>query len=123
MKELGEKVHMTGQATTNRVLRLEEKEIIKGYTTLLDHNKLGYVVHAFITIFMHDFNHKSFLLFTEKQGQFIVHNFKISGDGCYLIEARFPSNEELDTFLNELNQIANYKLSLVINDLTVKSSH
>ncbi|UHA73224.1 Lrp/AsnC ligand binding domain-containing protein [Paenibacillus sp. 481] len=44
-----------------------------------------------------------------------MHNFKISGESCYLLECRFPSNEELDLFLTALNKNANYKLSIVIN--------
>lgn len=31
MKELGEKVHLTGQAASSRVLKLEEKGIIISY--------------------------------------------------------------------------------------------
>ncbi|MBH5320469.1 Lrp/AsnC family transcriptional regulator [Paenibacillus sp. GSMTC-2017] len=119
MKELGEKVHLTGQATTNRVLKLEENKVIKGYTVLLDQAKIGYPVHSIITVLMKDYNHKPYLLFTETEQQYIVHNFKISGEGCYLLECRFPSNEMLDTFLNKLNLIANYRVSIVINDLTL----
>ncbi|MGB8001447.1 MAG: Lrp/AsnC ligand binding domain-containing protein, partial [Anaerobacillus sp.] len=44
-----------------------------------------------------------------------INNYKISGDGCYLLECHFPSNEELDKFLVQLNAHVNYKLSIVIN--------
>ncbi|WP_309402515.1 Lrp/AsnC family transcriptional regulator, partial [Heyndrickxia coagulans] len=32
MKALGEKVHLTGQAAKNRVLKLEEEGVIEAYT-------------------------------------------------------------------------------------------
>ncbi|KOO49138.1 hypothetical protein AMD00_12170 [Viridibacillus arvi] len=37
-----------------------------------------------------------------------------SGDGCYLLECKFPTNELLDQFLDDLNKHVNYKLSIVI---------
>jgi Lrp/AsnC family leucine-responsive transcriptional regulator len=115
MKELGEKIHMTGQATANRVLKLEEDGIIEGYTVSLNHAKTGNPVHVFMNIFTQSFNHKPFLSFVDTQQFYIVNNYKISGDGCYLLECRFPSNKELDLFLDQLNEHVNYKLSLVIN--------
>ncbi|MCY8242588.1 Lrp/AsnC ligand binding domain-containing protein, partial [Bacillus haynesii] len=53
--------------------------------------------------------------FIKAQQKYIIQNYKISGDGCYLLECKFPSNQLLDQFLTDLNQHANYKLSIVIN--------
>ncbi|PFK52756.1 Lrp/AsnC family transcriptional regulator [Bacillus cereus] len=114
MKELGEKVHLTGQATSSRVIRLEEKGIIEGYTIKLNGRKLGYYVHAFINIYTRSIQHSSYLSFVKTQQEYIIKNFKISGEGCYLLECKFPSNEALDQFLTQLNEHANYKLSIVI---------
>jgi len=108
---------MTGQATANRVLKLEDDGVIEGYTIHMNHILTGYPVHSFINIYTKTFDHKPFLSFIETQLPYMVNNFKISGEGCYLMECRFPSNEELDRFLKELNLHANYKLSLVINNL------
>ncbi|MDD9271634.1 Lrp/AsnC family transcriptional regulator [Paenibacillus sp. GCM10023248] len=114
MKKLGENVHLTGQAAANRVMRLEEEEVIEGYTVRLNYRKIGYSVHAFITIFTKSPDHRPLLSFIESQRPYVMNHFKISGEGCYLMEGRFPSNEDLDKFLNALNGYANYKLSIVI---------
>ncbi|MBD2869429.1 Lrp/AsnC family transcriptional regulator [Paenibacillus arenilitoris] len=114
MKKLGEKVHLTGQAAANRVVKLEEDEVIEGYTVRLNHKKTGFAVHAFLTIFTKSHDHQPFLSFVASEDLYVVHNYKISGEGCYLLECRFPSNEELDKFLSDLNRHANYKLSVVI---------
>ncbi|MCQ6563325.1 Lrp/AsnC family transcriptional regulator [Paenibacillus mendelii] len=114
MKKLGEKVHLTGQAAANRVLKLEE-EVIEGYTVRLNYKKTGFAVHSFITIFTKSFDHQPFLSFVETQDAYIINNYKTSGEGCYLMECRFPSNEELDKFLIELTRYVNYKLSVVIS--------
>ncbi|WP_088831971.1 Lrp/AsnC family transcriptional regulator [Paenibacillus tyrfis] len=114
MKELGKKVHLTGQAAASRVIKLEEYGVIEGYTIKLNQVKAGYSIHAFINIYTKSMDHNPFLTFLEKQQQFIMNNYKISGDGCYLLECRFPSNNELDVFLTQLNQYVNYKLTIVI---------
>lgn len=115
MKELGEKVHMTGQATSDRVAKLEENGLIEGYTIKVNQVKLGYFIHAFITIFTQSSYHHPYLSVIKKREQYVLHNYKISGDGCYLLECKFPSNEVLDKFLEDLTGHANYKLSIVIN--------
>jgi Lrp/AsnC family leucine-responsive transcriptional regulator len=114
MKELGAKVHLTGQAASTRVLKLEEEGIIENYTVKVNHKKLGLPVHTFLHIYTKNVHHQPYLEFLQTQ-PYIVNNFKISGDGCYLLECRFPSHEELDRFLVGLNEHVNYKLSIVIN--------
>lgn len=114
MKELGEKVHLTGQAASDRVAKLEDDGVIEGYTIKVNQVKLGCHVHAFLTIITQSLNHRPYLSFIKKQ-PYIINNFKISGEGCYLLECQFPSNEILDRFLEDLNEHANYKLSIVIN--------
>ncbi|MFD1884836.1 Lrp/AsnC family transcriptional regulator [Paenibacillus wenxiniae] len=115
MKELGEKVHLTGQATATRVARLEEQGIIEGYTIRTDPARLGYPVHVFLTIITQSLHHQPYLSFIDSRPQYVVANYKISGKGCYLLECRFPSNTELDRFLVELNQYVNYQLSIVVS--------
>lgn len=115
MKELGKKVHLTGQATSSRVIKLEENGVIEGYTIKLNKQKSGYPVHTFINIYTKDVQHQPFLSFIKTQHEYIINNFKISGEGCYLLECKFSSNDVLNQFLTQLNQHANYKLSIVIN--------
>ncbi|MBD8026027.1 Lrp/AsnC family transcriptional regulator [Ureibacillus sp. Re31] len=115
MKELGEKVHLTGPAVSTRVAKLEDSGVIEGYTVKVNQVKLGCPIHAFITIFTQSTYHQPYLAFIKTEEQHIIHNYKISGEGCYLLECRFPSNEVLNHFLTALNEHANYKLSIVID--------
>lgn len=114
MKELGEKVHLTGQAAAARVAKLEDQGVIEGYTIKVNQGKLGCHIHAMITIFTKSPHHQPYLAFLEVYPLHVIRNYKISGEGCYLLECRFPSNEVLDQFLTELNQHANYRLSIII---------
>lgn len=115
MKELGEKVHLTGQAASARVAKLEDQGIIEGYTIDVNHMKMGYAVHAIIHIFTKTTNHQLYFSFLQKQKAFVLNNYKVSGESCYLLECKFPSNESLDEFLSGLSNYVSYKLSIVIN--------
>lgn len=114
MKELGGKVHLTGQAAASRVAKLEDTGVIEGYSIKINQSKLGFFMHAFITISTNTHNHQPLLAYIKTQEHYKINNYKISGDGCYLLECRFPSNEHVDQFLDGLSKYANYKLSIVI---------
>lgn len=114
MKELGEKVHLTGAAAAQRVMKLLDNGVITSCSIEVNQMKIGYPVHAFINILISGISHHSYLSFLDEYPQFVINNYKVSGEGCYLLESRFPSNEVLDAFLTGLNKYANYKLSIVI---------
>ncbi|SES02643.1 transcriptional regulator, AsnC family [Gracilibacillus ureilyticus] len=116
MKELGEKVHLTGPATSARVAKLEGNGIIQGYTIKINQEKIGYTIHAIIQIYMKDTNHQPYQTFIKKQKDYVINNYKVSGESCYLLECKFPSNEKLDEFLEGLSKYVSYKLSIVINN-------
>ncbi|MFZ3578300.1 Lrp/AsnC family transcriptional regulator [Virgibacillus sp. DJP39] len=116
MKELGEKVHLTGPATSARVAKLEDSGVIEGYTIKINQVKMGYSVHAIIHIYTKSTNHQSYLSFINKQSQYVINNYKVSGESCYLLECKFPSNEILDKFLTNMSNYVSYKLSIVINN-------
>lgn len=115
MKELGEKIHLSGPAASARVEKLEKNNIIEGYTININQLKMGYYVHALINIFTKSTYHQPYLSFLKTQEEYVLNNYKISGDSCYILECKFPSNKELDKFLVELNEHVNYKLSIIIN--------
>ncbi|MGG1420621.1 transcriptional regulator LrpA [Bacillus subtilis] len=114
MKKLGEKVHLTAPATASRVVKLIDNGIIKGCSIEVNQVKLGFSIHAFLNIYIEKIHHQPYLAFIETQDNYVINNYKVSGDGCYLLECKFPSNEVLDQFLNDLNKHANYKVSIVI---------
>ncbi|MEK3886693.1 Lrp/AsnC family transcriptional regulator [Bacillus sp. FSL K6-3431] len=114
MKELGEKVHLTGQAASARVAKLEDNRIIEGYSIKVNQAKMGYSVHAIIHVYTKSTNHQPYLSFIKKHEQYVINNYKISGESCYLLECKFPSNEILDEYLTSLSNYVSYKLSIII---------
>ncbi|MFQ3726906.1 Lrp/AsnC family transcriptional regulator [Staphylococcus equorum] len=114
MKDLGKKVNLTGQAVNTRVSKLESDGVIQNYTIQVNQESLDCLIHAFINIYMNKISHLPFLEFVDTKSSYILHNYKIIGDGCYLLECRFPNNKHLNTFLEDLNVFANYNISTVL---------
>ena len=114
MKELSQKVHLSSPATSARIEKLETAGIIEGYTIKVNQLKMGCAVHAMINVIMKSSHHEPYLSYINSQAPFVINNYKISGDSCYLLECKFPSNEVLDEFLVQLSELVNYKLSIII---------
>ncbi|WP_173427740.1 Lrp/AsnC family transcriptional regulator [Aneurinibacillus tyrosinisolvens] len=115
-KEIGEKVHLTGQAVAGRIRRMEEAGIIEGFTIKLNNGKIGKTLTAFITIFMKTTNHSSFQLFLKEKEE-IEEAHRVSGEGCYWLKAAFGSEQELNRFLDELLLYGNYRVNLSIGQI------
>lgn len=112
-KEIGELIHMTGQAVGNRIKKLEDSGIIKAYSIILDEMKLGLSYTAFVTVFMKTTNHSSFASFINKRKE-VSEAHRISGEGCYLLKVKAESQEQLNHFLNKVLTFGNYRLNLSI---------
>lgn len=114
MKELGSKVNLTGQAVSNRIKKMEDNNIITGYTVDVNQVALQCKVHVFISIYTHKINHSSYLEFVRNEKIYVMNNYKVLGDACYHLECRFPDTEDLNAFLERLNKHANYKVLMTI---------
>ncbi len=115
-KEIGEKIHLTGQAVGARVNKLVDEEIIENFTINTNKEKLGIKVTAMIKIFMYTYDHsklKSMIANTDE----IVEAYRISADACYFLKVETTSNERLNNILDRINEFANYQLFLSISKL------
>lgn len=105
-----------GLSIPSRILKRICLGIIEQYTIAINRIKLGQIVTAFVTLFVKTPNHLEFQnFFQEEESISEVH--RVSGDGCYLLNTHFASNEELDTFLERLLKYGNYRVNLSIGKL------
>ncbi|MDN3017104.1 Lrp/AsnC family transcriptional regulator [Paenibacillus sp. BSR1-1] len=115
-KDLGGKIHMTGQAVGNRIKKLEESGVIKAYSLIVDEMKLGLMFTAFVIIHMKTANHDSFIQFIKERNE-VVEAHRISGKGCYHLKVIVKSQDQLNLFLNKLLEHGNYSLNLSIQEI------
>lgn len=120
-KDLGEQIHMTGQAVGNRIKKLEDSGVIKSYSLIVDEMKLGFSYTAFVIIYMKTANHGKFIDFLNER-QEVVEAHRVSGEGCYHLKIKVVSQEQLNLFLNAVLDYGNYTLYLSINEIKQRSS-
>lgn len=113
-KEIGEIVHLTGQAVGARVRKLQDLGVIEGYTLRWNPEKIGLSVHAFLIMFMNsNRSHQAFRSFVQSNDS-IAEVHRVGGEGCYWLRLRVSDGTELNKLLEEALQFGNYKLSLSI---------
>src|SRR5688500_7713690 len=78
-EHIGEKINLTSQPATNRVKKLEEDNVITGYTIALNQEALDCNVHVFINIYTHKISHNSYLYFIQEESIFVMNNYKVIG--------------------------------------------
>ncbi|MDN3437893.1 Lrp/AsnC family transcriptional regulator [Planococcus sp. APC 3900] len=120
-KDLGEKIHMTGQAVGNRIKKLEDNGVIKAYSLIIDEMKLGFSYTAFIIIYMKTTNHEKFNDFINER-QEVVEAHRVSGEGCYHLKIKVASQEQLNLLLNAILDYGNYTLYLSIKEIKQRIS-
>lgn len=116
-KEIGEDVHMTGQAVGARVRRMRENGVIEGYTLRWNPAKVGLAIEAYVTVFLDAGTiHASFLAFAQGDER-VVRIDRTNGEGCYLLLTRTRTMEELNGFLQDMLKYGNYRVNLSMGKL------
>ncbi|WP_352426038.1 Lrp/AsnC family transcriptional regulator [Aminomonas paucivorans] len=108
-REIGRRVHLTGQAVGMRIGRLMEEGVIQGFTVRLDGEKLGIRTVAFVKVYMKTHDHGQVLeLIGSDSG--ITEAHRVSSDACYLLKVEVPGMEDLNALLGRVSGFANYQL-------------
>ena len=115
-REIGEQVHLTGQAVANRIRKMEDLGIIEGYTVRINESKLGKSIIAYVTVFMKTTDHNAFHKYIN-QTDAIAEANQISGEGCYLLKLNISSQDELLKSLNDILHYGNYRVNLSIGKI------
>ena len=97
MTELGKKIGLSTPATNERVKKLEDKEVIKGYRAIIDPEKLNKNVTAFIL-----FDTKQGKKFKDfcKEQPVVVECHRLAGQFSYLVKVVTESVKILEEFID-----------------------
>jgi len=97
--EIARRVGMAPSATLERLRKLEERGVIRGYELRLDPRKLGLAVTAFIFIRAQDRQGEldTGERLTQHPNVLEVHH--VAGEDCYLVKLRAASTDELGRLL------------------------
>jgi len=105
-RQLAIRLGMSTVTILSRIKKLEKEKIIKGYTTIIDHEKLGYNLTAIIEIIAK----KDKIIDIEAELSKIENVcgvYDITGNTDTLVIAKFKSRSELSEFVKGLATIQN----------------
>ena len=98
---LAEQFAVSPPAIADRVRRLEQIGAIRGYTALLDAQKLGFDLTAFIAVTLaHPQHRQTFTDYVQSKAQ-IQSCHHVTGEGDYLLRICCRSTAELEQLLSE----------------------
>lgn len=112
MTALGRRIGMSAPAVTERVRRLEEVGIIRGYRLDLDAAALGLPLTAYIRI-RPDPGQLPRVAELARSIPEVVECHRITGEDCFIVKAHFPAIDQLDRLLDQFLVYGNTTTSIV----------
>ena len=97
--ELGGQLGLSAPAAADRVRKLEEHGVIRGYAALIDPAAVSYPLTAYISVSLSSHRQRAaFLRAIDKMEQ-IAECHHVAGDDDYLLKVRCRGTEDLDHLL------------------------
>ncbi len=112
ISELARKVGMSAPATRERIRRLEEAQLIKGYRLDLDPRALGFPVAAFVRIRPMPGKLPKISELAQRMPQ-VTECHRVTGEDCFILKIHFESLDGLDRILDQFLAFGQTTTSLV----------
>jgi Lrp/AsnC family leucine-responsive transcriptional regulator len=99
MTELGRRVGMSSPAVTERVRRLEEAGVIRGYRLDLDPAALGLPLTAYVRVRPNAGQLARVAALAQEIPE-VVECHRITGEDCFILKIHLPAMDQLDRILD-----------------------
>ena len=96
---IAEKVSMSVPAVADRIKKLNDLGVIKGFTTLLNYRKVGLDVSAFITLISESSSHYGDVVREANKNPEIIQCFTTTGNGSHVLLAVTKNTHTLEKLL------------------------
>ncbi|MEU6012203.1 Lrp/AsnC family transcriptional regulator [Streptomyces sp. NPDC047453] len=110
--DLARAVSMSASAVTERVRRLEEAGIISGYAAVVDPDKVGLMVMAFVRLRYPNSNYKPFHDLVKAMPE-ILEAHHVTGDDCFIIKVAARSMRHLEEVSGRIGGLGSVTTSVV----------
>jgi len=113
-RQIGEAIGLTAPAVAERVRRMEEAGIIKGYHAEIDLDKAGLPILAIVHLTCSSVQSSRFRKAVEEMPN-VVECHCVTGNESYILQVAVPSVTALEHFLLELSKFGDMRTSLVLS--------
>ncbi|MFF0433445.1 Lrp/AsnC family transcriptional regulator [Streptomyces sp. NPDC004327] len=110
--ELARAVSMSPSAVTERVRRLEEAGVIAGYTAVVDQERLGLPILAFVRLRYPNGNYKPFHDLIASTPE-VLEAHHVTGDDCFVLKVAARSMRHLEEISGKVGTLGSVTTSVV----------
>lgn len=114
--EIGRHVGLTSAAVAERVRRLEELEIIEGYSVRVSHAKTGHQLKAIITLRAFMGKLKPFLAMVPDFKE-VINCYRITGNENIVMEVVFKDQFHLEKFIDQLITYGETRTHIILSNV------
>ena len=112
MKHLGELINMSTPSTIDRVRRLEEAGVIKGYAAVVDYIALGYDMHIYIFVEVNQNKRPGWLEYIAKN-QLIAGAHGVAGSKDMVLDV-YCRTSEFNKLVDELRSFGETESNMIM---------
>jgi len=103
--ELGRNIGLSTTATKERIKKLEQDGVIKGYRAILDGDKIGMDITAFIMVPVGNISIDEMAEFLADIPE-VLECHKVTGDICFLVKVKTKNTKTLEKLIDKINHLA-----------------
>jgi len=118
--EIGRQVGITSPAVSERIKKMEDAEIIQGYTTFISPFEVGYQLKALITLRAFMGMLKPFLEKVKTYDE-VVNCYRITGNENIVMEVVLKNQRHLESFIDQLISFGETKTQIVLSHVVKHS--
>lgn len=118
--EIGRRVGITSPAVSERIKKMEDADIIQGYTTFVSPFEAGYQLKALITLRAFMGMLKPFLEKVKTYDE-VVNCYRITGNENIVMEVVLKNQKHLETFIDQLISYGETKTQIVLSHVVKHS--
>ena len=112
--EIGRQVGLSAPAVAERMEKLEEAGIIRGFTVNLNMEKLGYALSAIVSLKIYNGRQKDFIQFASTAPE--VHEcHKVTGHNCFLLKLYVKKAGDLDVLVSRIAEYGEPVTSVILS--------
>lgn len=116
MSELGRRVHLSQPAVKERIRRLMDVGIIRGFHANIDMTKLGYPIRAVVRITSTGGEDRRWLELIDQIDE-VVECYSVTGEDSFIVKVVALSVEHLDKIIENIYSVGKPTTSIILQEI------
>jgi Lrp/AsnC family transcriptional regulator, leucine-responsive regulatory protein len=112
--EIGRKVGLSAPAVAERIQKLEEAKVIRGYHVDIDPQKLGYTLQALIMFESRNGKSSAFAEYITTVSE-VTECHRVTGTYCFVFKIAVQSSQHLDKLINSFSEYGEPTTSVILS--------